>query len=65
MMIILKIILLKFLKSLIHNNYNHKPKYCLNVYFQSNLSMKETYAYLWLAGKEYFPKNYKKRIKNG
>ena len=42
-----------------------KFKYCLNEYFHSNFSMKKTCAYLWLAGKEYFPKNYMKRIRNG
>ena len=31
----------------------------------SNSSMKEIDTYLWLAGKKYFPKNYKKGIKNG
>ena len=34
-------------------------------YKLSSFSMKEIDTYLWLAGKEYFPKNYKKGIKNG
>ena len=34
-------------------------------YELSNFSMKEIDTYLWLAGKEYFPKKLKNGIKNG